>query len=596
MATHTRDEELVRLTLAGDAAAFAELVARYRDAALGVAYHYLGNFEDAQDAAQEALVSAYRRLRQLQDPAKFAPWLRRITTNICLGLLRQADRTTPLAEAAEYADPTATLASDAHLERLTTRLNARTALAHLPEKTRLTTTLFYINGYTRQEVANFLEIPVETVRSRLHRAKSKLREEMMAMVSDSLHNGKPGPEFDKKVVAAAMRRGDEASREHWRGRALAHYEEALQMLDKLAPTSEHQQLRIDLLLRKGNALVNTPGELFRYHEEALAIAESLGDKPRQAKMLLELASAYRNAGETGKAVESYLRAQAAYRDLDDRHGQGDCLSRLAVHYLFAGDYASARRDFVETLKITESLSNDFLFFYARASLSLLDELGAEGFAHASGWGAACPILWYQDDETYWHGEWVYCNTGTAPGPFRHSSPFSQISQLGTFLDPKVPVGGSWSGETGSFWPRQLKATVTVLSNTENVAVPAGKFEHCLLTEQVTTEPPEAAAIPEDVRARDRRVILGRRRAWYAPGVGLVQLQVQPAEGEEALVQLHEYSIVEKSQHYLPLAVGNSWTYRWANMPSECDAKDVSRVVAHDGRSWFLEQYAYCLPS
>jgi len=65
------DSELVKRALAGQRSAFAELVDRYRDAACAVAYHYLGDFEEAQDAAQEAFVRAYLRLRQLREPGKF---------------------------------------------------------------------------------------------------------------------------------------------------------------------------------------------------------------------------------------------------------------------------------------------------------------------------------------------------------------------------------------------------------------------------------------------------------------------------------------------------------------------------------------------
>src|SRR5206468_6222366 len=112
------------------------------------------------------------------------------------------------------------------------------ALRRLSEKTRLTVTLFYIGGYSHAEIARFLEIPLNTVRSRLQHAKRQLREEMMTMVSDVLNEGKPDPQFTRRVVKAALRRAAEAESAHALGDALGHYEEALTALEGLAPTAD----------------------------------------------------------------------------------------------------------------------------------------------------------------------------------------------------------------------------------------------------------------------------------------------------------------------------------------------------------------------
>ncbi|MFO7958329.1 MAG: sigma factor [Candidatus Brocadiia bacterium] len=75
------DEKLVRRALDGDTAAFATLVERYRDAAYGMGLHVLGDPHEAADAAQEALIRAWRALDQLRDPGKFCAWLCRIAAN-----------------------------------------------------------------------------------------------------------------------------------------------------------------------------------------------------------------------------------------------------------------------------------------------------------------------------------------------------------------------------------------------------------------------------------------------------------------------------------------------------------------------------------
>src|SRR5947209_19377917 len=134
-ANRPTDADLVARTLAGDIAAFEALVRRYRGLAFGLAYHQLGRFEDAEDAAQEAMVEAYLKLRHLREPGRFAGWLRRIVAGKAAEVARRR-REEPLApeeiEAAQipHAGP-----STAALEA-----EVREALAQLPPAVRLATT------------------------------------------------------------------------------------------------------------------------------------------------------------------------------------------------------------------------------------------------------------------------------------------------------------------------------------------------------------------------------------------------------------------------------------------------------------------------
>lgn len=180
----TDDEQLVKRTLAGDVDAFAELVDRYRDAVCAVAYSYLGNFDDVQDAAQDAFVQAYRQLAQLQEPAKFGPWLRRITSNVCLGMLRRKDNfLLPLDGIPEHVNASSSIDQ-------TQSLAVRNALSRLSENARVTLMLFHMDGYSHKEIADYLEVPVNTVRSRLHNARKQLSKEMIDMFTDELSEGK----------------------------------------------------------------------------------------------------------------------------------------------------------------------------------------------------------------------------------------------------------------------------------------------------------------------------------------------------------------------------------------------------------------------
>jgi hypothetical protein len=134
--------------------------------------------------------------------------------------------------------------------------------------------------------------------------------------------------------------------------------------------------------------------------------------------------------------------------------------------------------------------------------------------------------------------------------------------------------------------------VTVKSDSEDVTVPAGTFAECLLIEQVTEESDAPDAAPERQRQLNRDLLCGRRRAWYAPGVGLVRLHVEQGNGVEAVLELQRYDVRRKGSAYLPLAVGNSWSYAWAGASGAFVAEESYRVAAHARDLWYLEHCHY----
>ena len=179
-----------------------------------------------------------------------------------------------------------------------------------------------------------------------------------------------------------------------------------------------------------------------------------------------------------------------------------------------------------------------------------------------------------------------------PDALEVHGPFTQVAKLLRFLDTSVAVGGSWSGDAFSYSHQPLKATTNVKSASEHVTVPSGRFERCLLMEYETRESDLPDEASERQKKLNREFLCGTRWAWYAPGVGLVQLEVRSAAGTEALIQLKEYSVNDGGSDYLPLAVGNSWTYGWADVPEEYVAKEHYRVIANEGDTWHLEHYHY----
>ena len=199
-------EGLVRRARMGDLEAFDRLVERYQDAVCGVAFGIVGSFDDAQDVAQEAFLQAWRDLHDLADPTRFPAWLYRIVANRSRDHLRRRhDETHP--DTLDLPSPTPDPADEVACAEL--RASVLQAIRGLSEPLRVTTALFYIDGYSLAEVAQFLETPEGTVKRRLHDARKRLREAMMDdMVADALHDGKPGPELRARIAAELRGRRD----------------------------------------------------------------------------------------------------------------------------------------------------------------------------------------------------------------------------------------------------------------------------------------------------------------------------------------------------------------------------------------------------
>jgi RNA polymerase sigma-70 factor (ECF subfamily) len=166
------DVALLRAHVAGDRDAFAELVRRHRDRLWAVALRTLGDREDAADAVQDALVSAYRAAGRFRGDAAVTTWLHRIVVNACLDRLRrrQARPTVPLPEheVGSLSDRGATTPDS------DTALTVRAALGQLPDDQRIALVLLDLQGYSVAEIAEILGIAEGTVKSRCARGRAKL--------------------------------------------------------------------------------------------------------------------------------------------------------------------------------------------------------------------------------------------------------------------------------------------------------------------------------------------------------------------------------------------------------------------------------------
>ena len=167
--TDEDDRALLAAHAAGDRAAFGRLVARHQERLWAVAVRTLGDREEAADALQDALLSAYRAAGSYRGDARVTTWLHRIVVNACLDRVRRraVRATVPLPEQ-ERPDP-----RDAFGAR-ETALEVEAALAALPVEQRTAIVLVDVQGLPVAEAAAVLGVPTGTVKSRCSRGRARL--------------------------------------------------------------------------------------------------------------------------------------------------------------------------------------------------------------------------------------------------------------------------------------------------------------------------------------------------------------------------------------------------------------------------------------
>lgn len=188
---------LVDRALSAGPDAFRPIVDRYQSAVFAVAFSRVRDFHLAEDVAQQVFLEAYQKLGSLKDREKLGGWLRTIAVRRALNVIRGNRKEVEL----QLDGSDGVLVGDANEDREREALKRRVigAIGSLSKTQRETTTLFYIDGYAIDEVASMLDVPVGTVKRRLHDARARLKSEMMDLVKDTLTSEKPSGDFGDQV-------------------------------------------------------------------------------------------------------------------------------------------------------------------------------------------------------------------------------------------------------------------------------------------------------------------------------------------------------------------------------------------------------------
>lgn len=183
------ETQVIDETLAGDSGAFGQLVEHYQDRLYNSVVHLMGSAEDARDVVQDAFVQAFVKLDSFKRNSAFFTWLYRIAFNLAISHKRRKRPTTSIEQAREAAGAEPVdggLGPDGYAEQQDRAVQVRVALDALSEEHRKILVLREMEDCSYDEIAEVLDLPVGTVRSRLHRARLQLKDELKKVMQEEL--------------------------------------------------------------------------------------------------------------------------------------------------------------------------------------------------------------------------------------------------------------------------------------------------------------------------------------------------------------------------------------------------------------------------
>ena len=204
------DVALIRRVLTGDETAFAELVNKYQKPVHTLAWRKIGDFHIAEDITQDTFLKVYQRLHTLKDPNQFSGWIYVITANLCATWLRKKRIQTQPLEGTE----TTMIQEDAYSRHVTEERHRTAAeaqrevvkklLAKLQESERTVMTLYYLGEMKVEEISRFLGVSASTIKSRLRRARHRLKEEE-PMIKEALDHFQITPNLTENIMREVSR-------------------------------------------------------------------------------------------------------------------------------------------------------------------------------------------------------------------------------------------------------------------------------------------------------------------------------------------------------------------------------------------------------
>ena len=171
------EKKLIEQVQQGDLEAYGEIIREYQTSVYNVCLRILGNVQEAEDLTQDAFLRAYRKIAMYDPTRPFGPWMRVLAANLCYNHLKEARLTrVPLEDERGVPDQDPLRGPETFLEISQEHQEIYRKIWQLPESQRVALELRHFQGLSYQEMASTLNLPLNTVRSHLYRARRKLAE------------------------------------------------------------------------------------------------------------------------------------------------------------------------------------------------------------------------------------------------------------------------------------------------------------------------------------------------------------------------------------------------------------------------------------
>ena len=519
-----KDIELIRRTLNGEDTAFTQLVRKYQKPVHALVWRKIGDFHIAEEITQDTFLKAYQNLATLKEPQRFSSWLYVIATRRCVAWLRkkrlwtQALEETNIAQLEKATYSGYVVEENERVSAEAQREVVKKLLAKLQESERTIMTLHYFGEMSSAEIGEFLGVSANTVRSRLHRAQQRLKKEA-PMIREALDSWKLSANLTEDIMReiARIKPGAPSG-----GKPLVPWAIAASTVAAIL-----------LMFGTGNQYLSRFQKPYSFDATSEMTVELI-----EAPVVLSLESKPDIRHQFGNSNTKNKKG-----GLGQYLNQSEHLAKFAAVPV---DEAARITDtnkgkrYITFSSITKEESGTFLaagnFHLKKTDLALTSRSYA-----TSGTGKGDPNPMYM--LTYYI--------------FRHNTDL--------FRFPLV-IGDTWAQE--GHWNAWGQTTI---EGYEQVEVAAGTFRDCLKHKTVFTSADTGSSLKSSL-------VNGTRYLWFAKGIGVVKMRYEHANGITTEAELLTYKVAAEDPEYLPLQVGNAWTFKWQNDYRDEASIEVCQVV------------------
>ena len=506
------DAELIRRTLAGDETAFTMLVNKYRKHVHTLAWRKIGDFHIAEDITQETFLQVYRDLATLKEPDRFPGWLYVITTRRCIDWSRKNRLHIRLVEninmamkgkatySRHVADEQAKATAEAQREVV------KQLLSKLQESERTVMALYYFGEMTCEEISKFLGVSVNTIKSRLSRARQRLKKEEV-MIREALNSFQLSANLTENIV-----------REIGRIKPVAPSGSKPLVPWAIAVSTLAMVL---LMVGVGNQYLTRFQQPYNFDATSEMTVELI-----DTSVVLNLESKPDIRTQFGNWMTPVKSNGAG-----QQRNQPEYLAR----------FAAASGDETEAIIDSDKTERD---------ITLSARTTTESGAHL-----AEGTFELRRTDTVLASKSYFTRGGSGgvdPSPRYMLLYYFTPHEIDLLRFP-LSIGNTWTQTKGQ-WNSQTKTT---LQGYEHIDVSAGTFPDCLKHRTIFTNAETDSQLKNDL-------VDGTRYLWFAKGIGIVKMRFEHANGIITEAELLEYKIPTNTTEYLPLQIGNAWTYKWRN--------------------------------